>query len=170
LNPNIIIRKADVSDAEQIIAHTKKVLMESSHFLGTSVEEFQPTLEEEKDWIQHHQQHGLLLVAEVEKTIIGMLNFRLSTSKKFCHQGMFGMSIQEAYTNQKIGRELLQQLIDWARQDPRVEKISLEVFSNNERAIHLYTQLGFIVEGRRVKNAKIAPGIYVDDIMMSMFV
>jgi RimJ/RimL family protein N-acetyltransferase len=170
LESNSRIRRADISDAEQIIAHTKKVLVESSEFLGTSVEEFHPTLEEEIAWIEHHQQHGLLLVAEREQTIIGLLNFRLSTSKKFSHQGMFGMSIQQAYTNQGIGHSLIQQLIEWAKQDSRVEKISLEVFSNNERAIHLYTKLGFVIEGRRVKNARIAPGVYVDDIMMSMFV
>lgn len=167
---SLSIRKALEADAEQIILHTQKVLEESSYFLGTSLEEFHPTVEEEKAWIQSHNQHGLLLVAEDNGSIVGILNFRLSTSKKFSHKGYFGMSIQEAYTNKGIGSSLIKSLIDWAKEDNRVEKISLEVFSNNERAIHLYSKLGFIEEGRLVKNAKLGPNEYVDDIIMSMFV
>lgn len=167
---SLIIRKAHEDDAEQIILHTKKVLKESSLFLGSSLEEFHPTIAEEKAWINSHNQHGLLLVAEDNGSIIGILNFRLSTSKKFSHKGFFGMSIQEAYTNQGIGASLIKSLIEWAKDDNRVEKISLEVFSNNERAIHLYSKLGFKEEGRLVKNAKLGPNEYVDDIIMSMFV
>jgi RimJ/RimL family protein N-acetyltransferase len=167
---SLIIRKAHEADAEQIILHTIKVLEESSHFLGSSLEEFHPTIEEEKAWINIHNQSGLLLVAEDHGTIIGILNFRLSSSKKFSHKGSFGMSIQEAYTNKGIGASLIKSLIEWAKDDNRVEKISLEVFSNNERAIHLYSKLGFKEEGRLVRNAKLGPNEYVDDIIMSMFV
>lgn len=166
---NVIIRKAVEKDAEQLILHTKKVLEESSHFLGTSLDEFHPTVEEEKVWINSYNQRGLLLVTEVEGKIIGVLNFRLSSSKKFSHKGLFGMSIQEAYTNQGIGSRLITTLLEWAREDGRVEKITLEVFSNNERAIHLYSKLGFVEEGRMVRNAKLGPNEYVDDIIMSIF-
>jgi RimJ/RimL family protein N-acetyltransferase len=167
---NLIIRKAQESDAEQLILHTQKVLEESSHFLGTSIEEFHPTIEEQKTWILSHNQHGLLLVVEDNGSIVGILNFRLSTSKKFSHKGFFGMSIQDSYTNKGIGSALIKSLIEWAKEDTRVEKISLEVFSNNERAIHLYSKLGFKEEGRLVKNAKLGPNQYVDDIIMSMLV
>jgi RimJ/RimL family protein N-acetyltransferase len=169
MKSNVIIRKALENDAEQLIIHTKKVLEESSHFLGSSLDEFHPTIEEEKDWILSHNERGLLLVAEVDGNIIGLLSFRMSTSKKFSHKGLFGMSIQEAYTNQGIGRRLITTLLEWAREDGRVEKITLEVFSNNGRAIHLYSKLGFKEEGRMVRNAKIGPNEYVDDIIMSIF-
>lgn len=169
MSQNYSIRRAIESDAEQIILHTKKVLEENPDFMGTSLEEFNPTIEEEKAWIHSHDKQGLLLVAEVNKTIIGILNFRLSSTKKFSHQGLFGMSIQESFTNQGIGGSLIKELLQWAKKDNRVEKISLEVFSNNNRAIHLYTKLGFTEEGRRIKQAKISPNEYVDDILMSMF-
>jgi RimJ/RimL family protein N-acetyltransferase len=170
MEQNLIIRKGLESDAEQLILHTQKVLEESSHFLGTSLEEYHPTIEEEKAWIHSHNQHGILLVVEDNGSIVGTLDFRLSTSKKFRHKGFFGMSIQEAYTNKGIGASLIKSLIEWAKEDIRVEKISLEVFSNNERAIHLYSKLGFKEEGRLVKNAKLGPNEYVDDIIMSLFV
>lgn len=163
------IRKAVENDAEQIIQHTKKVLEENPDVMGNTLEEFNITIEEEKDWILSHNKHGLLLVAEVNGMIIGLLNFQLSPRKRFSHQGIFGMSIQEEFTNRGIGRALIKNLFAWAKKDSRVEKISLEVFSNNKRAIHLYTKMGFTEEGRRKKQIKLGPNDYVDDILMSKF-
>jgi RimJ/RimL family protein N-acetyltransferase len=167
MDPNVTIRKATNNDAEQLIQHTKIVLQESSQFLGTSPEEYNPTIEEELAWISSRE---LILVAEVNGSIIGVLDFRLSKSKKFKHKGMFGMSIQESHTNKGIGGALINELLQWAKEAGSIEKISLEVFSNNERAIHLYTKLGFTIEGRLAKNAKLGPDHYVDDIIMSMFI
>lgn len=170
MEDTLIIRTAIESDAEQIIIHTKKVLEENPNVIGTTLEEFDITIDEEKDWIEFHNNQGLLLVAEVNKTIIGILSFRLSPRKRFRHQGMFGMSIQEQFTNKGIGRALIKKLLKWAKEDTRVEKISLEVFSNNKRAIHLYTKLGFTEEGRRKRQVKLGPNEYIDDILMSKFV
>lgn len=167
---NFNIRRAIENDAEQIIKHTKIVLTENPHVMGTTLEEFTTTIEEEKEWINSHQKQGLLLVAEVDENIIGILNFCLSPRKKFRHQGLFGMSIQEAFTNKGIGGSLIKKLLEWAKDDNRVEKISLEVFSNNERAIHLYKKFGFTEEGRRIKQAKLGSNEYVDDILLSKFI
>jgi RimJ/RimL family protein N-acetyltransferase len=170
MDQQIIIRKAVQEDAESLLLHFKKVLTENPNFFATTLEEFTITVAEEVEFIHNLEKNGLLLVAEVAGKIIGMLNFQLSPRKRFSHQGMFGMSIQEAYTNMGIGRSLINQLLDWAKNDPRVEKVSLEVFSNNERAIHVYRKLGFVEEGRRVKAAKLGPNEYVDDLVMSVFV
>lgn len=166
----LIIRRATENDAEQIILHTKKVLEENSNVMGTTIGEFDLTIDEEKAWITFHFTQGLLLVAEVNETIIGMLSFRLSPRKRFNHQGMFGMSIQEQFTNKGIGSSLIKTMLKWALDDARVEKISLEVFSNNERAIHLYKKLGFTEEGRRKRQVKLGSNEYLDDILMSKFV
>jgi hypothetical protein len=58
----LIIRRAIESDAEQIIQHTKKVLEENPNVMGTTSVEFNITIDEEKDWINSHNKHGLLLV------------------------------------------------------------------------------------------------------------
>ncbi|AJD89709.1 hypothetical protein JMA_03920 [Jeotgalibacillus malaysiensis] len=167
---NLIIRRAIEEDAEGLRDHVKQVLAENADKMGTSPTEFSVTVEEEKEWIRSHEERGVVLVAVMDDQIIGMLNFRLSSMKKFSHQGLFGMSVQEAYTNQGIGRRLLESLFDWARQDGRVEKISLEVFADNERAIHLYKNMGFEEEGRKRKHVKFGPDHYVDELMMGKFI
>ncbi len=80
------------------------------------------------------------------------------------------MSIQEAYTNQGIGGSLIETLLEWDEKDNRVEKVSLEVFSNNRRAIHVYNKYGFTEEGIRKKQVKLGPGEYLDVIVMSRFI
>lgn len=56
--------------------------------------------------------------------------------------------------------------IEWASAHPVIEKIGLGVFSNNAGAINLYKKLGFVEEGRRVREIKIGTDDYVDSILM----
>ncbi len=65
-----------------------------------------------------------------------------------------------------IGKELIEALLDWAEANPLIEKVSLGVFSTNHRAISLYKRLGFIEEGRKIKEFKMSENEYVDDIIM----
>jgi RimJ/RimL family protein N-acetyltransferase len=170
LRTKVKIRYGAPSDAEQIILHTKSVLKENPFVMGTALEEFSVSVEDERRRINNHSEKELLLVAEVEGKIIGLLNFKRSFHKKFSHNGSFSMSIQESYTNQGIGSSLIRQLLQWAKEGQVVEKIYLEVFANNERAIHLYKKLGFIEEGRKKNHVKNGPGQYEDEIIMSQFV
>ncbi|NHM31268.1 GNAT family N-acetyltransferase [Neobacillus terrae] len=163
------IRIGTAEDAEQLITHTKKVLGENPQFFATSLEELTTTVEQEREWIKKQEKEGLLIVAETDGEIVGMLNFSPSTRKKFSHQGMFGMSIQEAYTNKGIGKKLITILLEWAIKQGKYEKISLEVFSNNPRAMHLYKTMGFEEEGRKKRHAKLGENQYADDIFITKF-
>ncbi|MCU9614799.1 GNAT family N-acetyltransferase [Caldibacillus lycopersici] len=166
---SIIIREATIVDAEQILTHTRTVLEENPQFMATTLEEFTTNAAEERRWIAMHQHTGLLLVAELDQQVIGILSFQRSSRIRYKHQGIFGISIQEKYTNGGVGSSLLTKLFQWAAENPSLEKISLEVFSNNNRAIHLYKKFGFIEEGRKIKHAKLGPNQYVDVITMGKF-
>jgi len=65
---------------------------------------------------------------------------------------------------------LVQSLIGWTKENPAIEKVTLEVFATNEVAIGLYKKSGFLEEGRRLRHVKIADEKYVDVILMSRFV
>ena len=68
------------------------------------------------------------------------------------------------------GRALLVALILWAQQQSPIEKVCLEVFATNTRAISLYQALHFQEEGRLVKRIKLGPDAYVDTLRMARFV
>ncbi len=164
------IRHAKVSDAANLIAHMKHVFTENPSFYGTAVEEFTLSVKEKEEWIKNHHADGLILLAEIDEQLIGMMHFKPSSSRRFAHQGILGISVKESYAGLGIGTRLLTQLLDWAKKNPNLEKLTLEVFSNNERGIHLYKKLGFQEEGRLLRNAKLDDGTYVDDIIMCQFV
>ncbi len=164
------IRPAIIGDASHIIEHTRIVIKEST-FMLTAPEEFNPTLEKQEQWIRDHLSDGnYLLIAEKDEKIIAVLDFHRSKRSRLSHLGYFSISIQEAYCNMGIGRKLIEELLSWAKQRNDLEKVCLEVFSHNERAIHLYKKLGFIEEGRKVKFVKFTEDFYADEILMYQFV
>lgn len=164
------IRTAVIEDAKELIEHTRIVLEEST-FMLTSPEEFNPTLEKEEQWIRDHLNDGnYLLVAEKEGKVIGVIDFHRSKRSRVSHLGYFSISIQDAYCNMGIGRKLIEELLACAEQRNDLEKVCPEVFSHNERAIHLYKKLGFVEEGRKVNFVKFNEGFYADEILMYKFV
>ncbi|WP_078381459.1 GNAT family N-acetyltransferase [Sutcliffiella halmapala] len=166
----VIVREATKDDAAKIIEHCKIAFSESRNLL-TAPEEYTITVEEEIAWIEDNKEkNNLVLVAEQDHHIVGMLNARRGSRKRVEHICHFGISIQEAYCNNGLGKRMIQILLDWATQDPQIEKVSLEVFSHNDRGIHLYKKLGFNMEGKKEKHAKFEDGTYADEYVMGQFV
>jgi len=64
---------------------------------------------------------------------------------------------------------ILQAAIDWGHDHELIEKLSLQVFENNRRAVRLYRSVGFQEEGRLRREVK-DEGRYIDMIQMALFV
>jgi putative acetyltransferase len=80
------------------------------------------------------------------------------------------IAVHEGHQRQGVGRALMNSLLRWARSNPRVEKVELQVRSSNEPAIALYRSLGFVEEGRKTRRLKIGPNEYLDDVYMALWV
>ncbi len=79
------------------------------------------------------------------------------------------MSVIPEFQNQGIGGILITQLLEWAKQNKKIEKITLKVHATNTNAIHLYKSLGFEQEARIKKEIKLEDGTYCDSYQMSIF-
>lgn len=167
----VVIRTAEAGDARDIYELSKNVMAEEIYQL-TSASEFSMTVEAEEKWIQSHRDNPnhLLLVAEMDGKVVGLLDFSNGRRHRIAHTGEFGMSVEKSVRDQGIGAFLLQSLIDWATSHPNIEKISLHVHGNNERAIALYKKMGFEVEGVRRRELKYGDGQYIDSVEMARFV
>ncbi|WP_404449244.1 GNAT family N-acetyltransferase [Sutcliffiella horikoshii] len=166
----MIIREARIEDAQALLKHAKKVYGEGRNLL-TAPEEFKVTLEQEVQWLQDNMDKGhLILVAEQDSTIVGMLNATKGSRKRVNHICMFGISIQDEFCNNGLGSKMIHRMLDWAKEDEDIEKVCLEVFAHNERAIHVYEKLGFKVEGRKERHVKFEDGTYSDELIMGQFV
>jgi len=62
------------------------------------------------------------------------------------HRAEFGIVVHDDYQDQGIGTELTEFMLNIARERDLM-KVTLEVLSDNERAIHVYEKCGFRREG-----------------------
>jgi RimJ/RimL family protein N-acetyltransferase len=88
---------------------------------------------------------------------------------RLAHVFRLTIVVHPAHTAKGIGRAMMNDLLEWAQRDSRVEKIELLVRATNERAIRLYRSCGFVEEGRFTRRIKLGDGSYVDDIAMAWF-
>lgn len=166
-NECVTIRLADVQDARQILQHSKAVVAEDIYQILT-LPELDLTVTSEENWIIAYSEHPdkLIIVAEVENQIVGLLDFNNGNRNRTSHIGEFGMSMAKAYRGTGIGTQMLHALIEWAESNTTIEKINLTVHSNNFFARSLYEKLGFVVEGTRKNEIKYEDGRYVDAVLM----
>ncbi|WP_373459012.1 N-acetyltransferase family protein [Peribacillus sp. V2I11] len=161
------VRTGELEDAEAVLDIQNAVISEGEYFIAVS-EEFNKTPEQQRDWIRRllENERETIIVAELNGAVMGWIVFQAENRKRMSHKGSFGMMIRKNYRGEGIGKELIKALLEWAEANPFIEKVSLGVFSTNQRAISLYKKMGFVEEGRKVKEFKISEREYVDDIIM----
>lgn len=113
---------------------------------------------------------GNYLVAEHAGELVGHALLEPLPLAVTWHVVRLTIAVHEGHQGQGIGRALMDELLRWARSDPRVEKVELQVRSTNEPAIALYQSLGFVEEGRKTRRLKIGPNQYIDDVYMALWV
>lgn len=167
----VTIRSAVPDDAPRVLVHARTVIAEGEFLLST-LDDFRMIEETEAAWLRMNLEdpNKLVIIAESEGQVLGVLNFHNGERKRILHQGEMGITVHRDWRDQGIGRAMMTSWLQWARENPTIEKVCLEVFANNPRAIALYTSLGFSEEGRFVRRIKMGPGSYVDTIYMGLWV
>lgn len=108
---------------------------------------------------------NLFLVAVAHERIVGFSRCEGNSLKRFSHKIEFGVCVLKEFWGYGIGKNLLKESIAWADSNG-IKKITLRVLETNEKAIALYKNLGFEIEGI-LKNDKIlSDGNYYNTILM----
>lgn len=138
------IRKAVALDAESILEYCKVVGAESDN-LTFGAEGVSITLEKERDYLESilHSSKQLYLVAVDNGDIIGTAVFSSLTKARLAHRAEISISVRKKMWGNQIGTRFMEQIIEFAKNTAGTEIISLEVRSDNERAIALYKRFGF---------------------------
>ena len=138
------IRKALASDAEAILAYCKAVGAESDN-LTFGAEGVSITIEKEQEYLESilHSNKQLYLVAADGSEIVGAAVFSAFSKPRLSHRAEISISVRKSMWGKHIGTRFMEQLIDFAKNTAGTEIISLEVRSDNERAIALYRKFGF---------------------------
>lgn len=162
----VVLRSATPRDAEELQRRLARVVREGVYLDETP--DTLPDKREKKEEIQEIQDaDGMYAVVEVDGEIAGAATLKRGSRGITRHTVRFRTWLTPGYRGMGLGRKLMEYTIAWARVHG-VEKINLDVWSSNERAIKLYKKYGFKVEGRLRKQA-ILQGKYVDEVYMSLF-
>ena len=164
------IREAVQSDAASLITYVNQVGGESD-FLTFGGGEFSKTLEEESAIIEEHRiaLNRVFLIAEVKGEIAGILNVNAGAKSRLQHIGTFGITVQKKYWGEGIGSLLMEAMIDWAKANPIIRKINLEVLTDNPSAIALYKKFGFEIEGT-IRRSLFLNGKFSDSYAMGLLI
>lgn len=140
----IEIRKAAALDAERILEYCKAVGAESDN-LTFGAEGISMSLEKEQAYLDGilHSCKQLYLVAEDGSEIVGAAVFSSFSKARLSHRAEISLSVRKAMWGNHIGTRFMEQIIDFAKNTAGTEIISLEVRSDNKRAIALYRRFGF---------------------------
>jgi RimJ/RimL family protein N-acetyltransferase len=158
------VRRARSDDAEVLEKFMQSLIAENLPVLYTKAAS--PTLDEIITFISAHSDPNvsLLIVVIDEGRLIGMLDADIHRNSQRSHCASFGMSVLNEYRRHGVGSVLLAELFLWAKKH-QLNRIELEVFSNNLAAIGLYKKMGFWVEGVKKEAVRVGAG-YVDLVQM----
>jgi RimJ/RimL family protein N-acetyltransferase len=169
------IREATEDDAEKLIAYLVELSEESNIPLPLTPGCVTLSVEQEVEYLRGHiePENSTYLVAEADDKIIGALNCtgeNCPLSREMTqHCVEVGVSVRKDWRNQGVGTALMQAGLDWAHGVPVIKRLQLQVFVDNEHAIHIYEKLGFVVEGTR-HNAFLRNGQFIDSILMALLI
>ena len=165
---NIDINFVKIKDAKEIIEYCKQVGSETNNLsfgsegLGISVSE------EERIILSFLQdKKSMMFVARHNGKIVGLAAYR-SMPRRFSHRANIGISILKDYWGNKIATRLIETMLDFAQNVARSKVISLEVATDNIRAIRLYEKFGFEKIGLFKKYFKVGDE-FLDAYIMTLY-
>ncbi len=170
----VVIRNPNRGDAAGFVEIMRSVASEGRYTLA-EVDEVDWTIPIKRADIDEHNQSAgyLALVAEGRGIPVGFLEFENGGRRRTQHVGIFSIFISRDWRGKGVGSTLIKMLLDWATAHPVIEKVTLEAFATNKRAIALYEKFGFQVEGRCQRDIKVGGkvgGLYIDSLLMYKFV
>lgn len=86
-------------------------------------------------------------VADVDGRVVGIATLHQSQNPRHHHAADLGMMVHPAYWGCGIGSQLMDALVKLADDWLQLNRIELEVNTDNPPAIRLYEKVGFIIEG-----------------------
>ena len=168
--PDIVIVPADTDALVEGFHHCVDVVARERRYLGL-VES--PPLEQSRAFVRGLLAGGGVLVVAVEEgggdagdAVVGWCDIGRNPREGFRHCGRLGMGLLPAFRGRGLGRRLADAAIAAAR-SRGLERIELEVFASNARAIALYERLGFAREGVK-RRARKLDGAYDDELFMAL--
>lgn len=165
----LIIRRADPFDAEDMLKYLNRIGGESDNLLFGKDGFKDISVEKEAAFIKNFKDtdNSIMLVGEKNNEIVAVCSLAGFDRERIAHRADLAISVEKAYCGQKIGQRMIEALIDFAK-GSKLEVIELQVRCDNERAIALYENVGFEKIGTYKKFFKFG-NEYADAYLMNLY-
>jgi RimJ/RimL family protein N-acetyltransferase len=87
------------------------------------------------------------MALDADGAICGHADLRARPERAASHRCLLGMGVHRDARRQGLGERLLGTALDWARTQPGLDWVDLEVLSSNAPARRLYERCGFVFAG-----------------------
>ena len=166
LQSSVVIRRAAVGDAEQLVVLRRALFAETSLMLWEPAE-FVATAAEDARFIERlaGRANCLLLVALAEGQAVGFLAAMGGERNRLRHSALLAVGVLRAHWSQGVASRMLGEVTSWAP-GAGIKRLELMAHTANARAVSLYQKHGFEIEGTK-RSSLLVDGVYTDEYLMS---
>ena len=143
----VVLRPIQAWDRERLyeLVETIEVraLASNDPPLPVSLEEIEAR---DRRWIEEHHTDSAWFAIDVDAETIGMCGLHMI--EHYHQRATVGIRIGTPYRGRGHGQDAVRTLVEYGFSQLNLEKISLQVLADDERAVGAYRKAGFIEEGR----------------------
>ncbi len=135
----LIIRPAKPDDLTAITEIYNEAILTTDATFDTETK----TVESQKEWFESHDSRNPIIVAEIDKKIIGWASLsKWSDRCAYSDTAEISVYIKDGYRGQGIGKQLIERIIQ-AGEEVGIHTIISRITAGNEESIHLHEIFGF---------------------------
>jgi len=162
------VRPLTTDDAAQYRTVRLRALTEHPEAFGSSAEEFeQQPLEDIAKRLHGQSEPFTLFGAFLDDRLVGLSGFGRNSGLKTRHRGgIYHMYVASEARGRGLGWLLLEEAVNYAKQQPGLEELILAVTVGNDAARRLYERYGFVFSHREPRYIKVGDRYYDIDWMI----
>jgi RimJ/RimL family protein N-acetyltransferase len=162
----VIIRLLKPTDAKDALSFINALIDEKAKIVWQKPF----TIKEERKWLKetiekNNNGVSVHIAVEIDGKLIGTCGIEKQQGHALSHIGDIGITLAKEYRNVGIGKEAIKTLLEIGRDVLKCKISTLDCYSNNEHAMHVYEKMGFIEYGRLPMGVNYY-GDYVDKVLM----
>ena len=157
----LTIRRAEADDCSEIAE-----MFKSPKLYSGTLQVPYPSREYWRRRLTENTDSVYTLVGVINERVVGsvtVVTFPDRPRRK--HVGTIGISVHSDWQGKGVGAELMRAILDLSDNWLNLTRLELEVYADNEAAIHLYERFGFEIEGTLRRHA-FRNGEYIDSKVM----
>lgn len=141
-NEEITLKTAGLADAEAVLDLLQKINQETAVVMIPGLASLSVADEEVSLAEIDQRSDCFVLLAMLGKLPVGIVTVTRLNGPE--NAGELGVAVLKKYWSNGIGSMLVDEAIYWFENFSSLEHLVLDVFADNQRAIHLYERLGFV--------------------------